>query len=69
MGDFNLSHTSLTSGIALAALHELPKTNPVLHAEITAGITKSTADNEPAFSIKTEANAGDGSDILIEVVV
>jgi hypothetical protein len=68
MGNFNLSHASLTSGAALTALHELLKTKPVLYTEITTGIIESTADDEPAFSIKTEADAGDGSDIAIEVV-
>jgi hypothetical protein len=68
VGDFNLSHTSLTSAKALAALCELHKTNPALHAEITAGIAEATADDEPVFSIEAEAGAGNGSDIPIEVV-
>jgi hypothetical protein len=68
MGDFNLSHTSLMSAKALAALCELHKTNPALHAEITTGIAKDTANDEPVFSVEVEASAGDGSDILIEVV-
>jgi hypothetical protein len=68
MGNFNLSHTSLMSAKELAALCELHKTNPALHAEITAGIAKATADNEPVSSIEVEAGAGDSSDIPIEVV-
>jgi hypothetical protein len=68
MGDFNLSHTSLTSVKALAALRELHKTNPALHAKITTDIAEATADDEPVFSVEAEAGAGDGSDIPIEVV-
>jgi hypothetical protein len=68
MGDFNLSHTSLTSAKTLATLCELHKMNLALHAEITTGIVKATADNEPAFSIEAEASAGNSSDILIEIV-
>jgi hypothetical protein len=46
----------------------LPKTNPGLHAKITTGITKSITDDKSAFSIKKEADVGNGSDIPIEDV-
>jgi hypothetical protein len=59
----------LTSAKALSALRELPKTNSKLYDEITAGKnTESTAADEPEFSVETEADEGDGSDIPIDVV-
>jgi hypothetical protein len=66
-GDFNLSHTSLTSAPALAALRELPVTNPTLHQEISTGKTntKDDLDDEPAFSIETPDNS---CDIPINIV-
>jgi hypothetical protein len=67
-GDFDFSQASLTSAQALAALHELPNTNPVLHLEISARKTNTDAgetSDEPAFSVETQDNS---SDIPIDMV-
>jgi hypothetical protein len=59
----------LTSADTLSALRELPKTNPKLHDEITADRTNDGGgDDEPAFSADSETDAGDGSDIPIDVM-
>ena len=67
LGNFNYSHTSLTSAPALTALHELPITNPTLHQEISASKmnTQDDLDDEPTFSIETPH---DSCDILINIV-
>jgi hypothetical protein len=69
VGNFNQSQASLTSPEALAALRDLPRSNPALYAELTSGddegILLSTIE-EPAF---TSDSVEDESDIPVEVVV
>jgi hypothetical protein len=67
VGDFNLSHDSLTSAPALTTLCELPITNPTLHQEISTGKmnTEDDLDDEPTFSIEAP---NDSCDIPINIV-
>ncbi|KAJ6523242.1 hypothetical protein DFH09DRAFT_1330120 [Mycena vulgaris] len=69
-GEFNCSQASLTSPAALAALRELPKTNPALHLELT-GQTHPTIeiDKEDLFSKDEENLYNDESDVPVEVVI
>jgi hypothetical protein len=67
VGEFDLSHDSLTSAEALATLRQLPITNPPLDHEISTTETcRITEDTEPPFP--AEAEQGDESDIPIDVV-
>ena len=66
MGDRNCSHTSLTSPDTLAALRELPKTNPRLYRELL-GVDEAPLVDEPEeepFADEVE----DDSDIPIATV-
>lgn len=67
--DNNLSHSSLTSATTLAALRELPHTNPSLYRELSAGREgiQSPSDDEPAF-MDAGPDLDEGSDIPIEIV-
>ena len=68
VGEFNLSHTSLTSAAALSALRELPTTNPALHHTFSLGKTnQTTIDDEPAFP-DDDGCINDGCDIPVNVV-
>lgn len=69
VGNWNLSHASLTSPEALAGLRELPTTNPTLHA----ALTQTTATHvTPAEDIEEEpyleSNVYDDCDIPLDVV-
>ena len=68
VGDFNLSHASLTSAAALSALRELPTTNPALHHEFSLGkMNETTVDDEPTFP-DDDGGINDGCDIPINIV-
>jgi hypothetical protein len=70
VGDFNCSQASLTSAEALAALRELPKSNPALYKEFTGeceDVAIAEEELEPAFS--EESGEEDDSDIPIDVIV
>jgi len=68
VGDFNLSHASLTSAAALSALQELPTTNPALHHMFSLGKPNQTmVDDEPAFP-DDDGGINDGCDIPVDVV-
>lgn len=67
MGDRNLSHSSLTSAATLAALRDLPHTNPSLYQEFSAGsqpLVQSPSYDEPAFLDADD----EASDIPIDIV-
>jgi hypothetical protein len=69
-GDFNLSHTSLTSTPALSTLRELPTINPTLYHEITGDKTTETGtdvSDELPFSAEIEGE-DDGCDIPVNVI-
>ncbi len=70
MGNFNQFQASLTLPEALAALRDLPRSNPALYAELTSGDDKgillSTTVKEPVF---TSDSVEDECDIPVEVVV
>lgn len=66
VGNFNLSQQSLTSPEALAALRELPKSNPALYRELV-GLDEPVEEpvgSEDEFSDDVE----DASDIPVDVV-
>ncbi|KAJ7258009.1 hypothetical protein C8J57DRAFT_1646529 [Mycena rebaudengoi] len=71
VGPFNSSHASLTSPAALAALRELPKTNPTLHMELTGMAAAPPEDeNEDLLAEDEELIAyDDESDVPVEVLV
>lgn len=73
IGDFNLSHSSLTSSAALTALRELPTTNISLYHEITSQTATSQTvnldDTEPDFGNDDETAIEEGSDIPVDVIV
>ena len=68
VGEFNLSHTSLTSVAALTALRELPNTNPTLYHEIS-GIGNELAGNVEENFDGIEDEPMDGSNIPVEVII
>ena len=67
VGEFNLSHASLTSAATLTALRLLPKTNPELYNEISAHTTNCHAGEEPTFSM-ADNDTDKGCDIPIDVI-
>jgi hypothetical protein len=67
VGEFNLSHASLTSAATLATLRLLPKTNPKLYEEISADTTHFHPGEEPAF-FTPDNDLDDGCDIPIDVI-
>jgi hypothetical protein len=68
VGEFNLSHASLTSAGALTALRELPNTNPTLYHEITGGKTQESTGAEDDFPEEEDEPVECGSDIPVEVI-
>jgi hypothetical protein len=71
VGQFNCSQSSLTSQAALAALRDLPNTNPALYLELS-GSTKlpEEIDKGDLFSANDEAfDYNDESDVTVNVVV
>jgi hypothetical protein len=68
VGEFNLSHMSLTSVAALTALRELPNTNPTLYHEISRKSDEPTGNAEKDFD-KIDDKPMDGSDIPVEVII
>ncbi|KAF8185250.1 hypothetical protein K438DRAFT_1765899 [Mycena galopus ATCC 62051] len=70
-GRFNLSQASLTSSEALAALRDLPNTNPALHQELTAPrvMPGDTEIEELLFPQDNEVLHDDESDIPLEVLI
>jgi hypothetical protein len=68
VGEFNLSHTSLTSVATLTALRELPNTNPTLYHEISGKSDKPTGNAEKDFD-EIDDEPMDGSDIPVEVII
>ena len=68
VGEFNLSHASLTPAAALTALRELPNTNPTLYHEITGGKTQESTDAEDDFPEEEEEPVEYDSDIPVEVI-
>jgi hypothetical protein len=71
VGEFNCSQGSLTSPAALAALRDLPNTNPALHAELTGQTSApEEIDKEDLFSkADEELTYNDESDVPVEVVI
>ncbi|KAJ6613210.1 hypothetical protein B0H10DRAFT_2274991 [Mycena sp. CBHHK59/15] len=71
VGPFNCSQASLTSPAALATLHDLPKTNPTLHLELTGLTTPpEEIENEDLFSKDEEdLTYNDESDVPVQVVI
>src|SRR5215471_18894397 len=70
VGEFNCSQASLTSGEALNALRQLPKTNPSLYKQFTGECEDKANledETEPEFSADDDTN--DDSDIPIDVIV
>ena len=70
VGDLNCSHTSLTSPDTLAALRELPKTNPRLHRELL-GVDETSpplVDNSDPEEEPFADEVEDDSDIPIATV-
>ena len=67
VGEFNLSHVSLTSVATLATLRLLPKTNPKLYEEISADTTHFHSGEEPTF-FTPDNDLDDGCDIPIDVI-
>lgn len=68
VGEFNLSHTSLTSVAALTALRELPNTNPTLYHEISGKSDEPTGNAEKDFD-EIENEPMDSSNIPVEVII
>lgn len=71
VGEFNWCQASLTSPAALAALRDLPNTNPTLHLELT-GIAKPPAEleNEDLFTQDDELlDYNDENDVPMDVVI
>ncbi|KAJ7830292.1 hypothetical protein B0H14DRAFT_3464892 [Mycena olivaceomarginata] len=70
VGQFNFSQASLTSPAALAALRDLPNTNPALHLELT-GASKPTEDviEERVFEEEEEDCYNDESDVPVDVMI
>lgn len=74
VGEFNLSHSSLTSAAALTALRDLPQTNPALYLEITgvAGVAagaNTMAGDEADFGDDDDLAEIYGSDIPVDAVI
>jgi hypothetical protein len=67
IGDFNCSQGSLTSANALAALRELPQSNPNLHNALTKSELNCDDEAEPDFSEDNDT-VEDDSDIPVAVV-
>jgi hypothetical protein len=67
VGKFNCSHASITSAEALAALRELPQTNPGLLASFEQARSKPTA-SEPDFQDEQVCDDGDDGDVPVAVV-
>ena len=68
VGEFNQSQASMTSPAALAALRDLPQTQPDLHLELTSNlVVQEPTDgvDEPAFSNEVE----DASDIPLQTAI
>jgi hypothetical protein len=68
IGEFNLSHTSLTSVAALTALHELPNTNLTLYHKMSGKSDKPTGNAEKDFD-EIDDEPMDRSDIPVEVII
>src|SRR6267154_5168305 len=68
VGEFNLSHASLTSAVALTALRELPNTNPTLYHQITGGKTQESTGAEDDFPEEEDEPIEYNSDIPVEVI-
>jgi hypothetical protein len=68
VGEFNLSHASLTSAGAFTALWELPNTNPTLYHEITGGKTQESTGVKDDFPEEEDEPIEYGSDIPVEVI-
>ncbi|KAF8185627.1 hypothetical protein K438DRAFT_1765849 [Mycena galopus ATCC 62051] len=68
-GPFNLSHVSLTSPEALAALRDLPNKNPALHQELTAArvMPGNTEVEELPFPSDHQMPYDDESDVPLEL--
>jgi len=69
VGNFNCSHDSLTSVEALAALRELPQTNPALHEALLQDRTETAGETEPEFEDDTCWDGDDDGDVPVAVVV
>jgi hypothetical protein len=63
------SHASITSAEALAALWELPQTNPGLLASFEQARSKPTASEESEPNFQDEQVCKDGDDVDIPVAV
>ncbi|KAJ7200610.1 hypothetical protein GGX14DRAFT_372060 [Mycena pura] len=71
VGEFNCSQESLKSPAALAALRDLPKTDPALYAELTQTSEPEAAPTEEDLfdSDEEDNDFNDESDIPVDVVI
>jgi hypothetical protein len=68
MGEFNCSQESMTSAGALAALQELPHTNPTLHSALEQ-VRSEPVSSEPDFEEDPAFQEGEGDDVEVPVTV
>ncbi|KAJ7702622.1 hypothetical protein B0H16DRAFT_1748176 [Mycena metata] len=68
-GEFNCSQESLTSPAALAALRDLPNTNPALYAEFMGTLAPVEDLFEENIFAPEEENFNDESDVPVDVVI